>query len=99
MTNKNFRSYQLALDLYKDCKAVKLPYYLRDQLLRALSSAVLNLSEGAARQTRKERNRYFNIAYASTKEVQAIIDLESELLTGLTDKADHVAASIYKLRM
>jgi len=43
---KNFRTYQLAVQLYRQSAVLKLPAHLRDQLLRAASSAALNTAEG-----------------------------------------------------
>ena len=63
--------------------------------MRASSSISLNLSEGAAKPSRKERLRFYGIAYASAKEIQAIIRLED--LEQLAPMADHLGASLYKL--
>src|SRR3954463_11476005 len=93
-----FRSYQLAVKLYKDCKLVILPGDLKNQMMRAASSVALNLSEGNGRRTKKDREKYFTYAMASTRELQAMLDLEPESLEHLRDKLDHLAASIYKLR-
>ncbi len=49
--------------------------YLADQLRRALSSGILNLSEGNGRQSFKEKRRFFDISLASLSEVDAIFDL------------------------
>ncbi len=43
MPNQGFRSYDLAVELYRRCKPLLLPAHLKDQLLRASSSVVLNL--------------------------------------------------------
>ena len=48
-TLQNFRTYELSIEFYKDCKEIKLPHAIRDQLMRAASSITLNLSEGAAK--------------------------------------------------
>ena len=50
-------------------------YYLTDQLKRALSSIVLNISEGNARTSALERKRFFNIAMGSASEVSSIMDI------------------------
>ena len=94
---KNFRCYQLAVEVYRESKKVKLPSYLREQLLRASSSVVLNLSEGSARASRKDRRRFYNIALASTREVQSILDLEGENLESLKEIADKLGGGIYRL--
>jgi four helix bundle protein len=93
---ENFRTYQLAVQLHKDCKAKPLPHYLKDQLLRASSSVALNLAEGSARATVKDRKRFYTIAFASLREVQALIDLE-ESLDPLKVSADLLGAHLYKL--
>jgi len=50
-------------------------YHLRDQLERALASAILNLCEGNARRSPKERMRFFDISLASIAEVSSAIDI------------------------
>ncbi len=93
---ENFRSYQMALQLYKKCREQKLPRFLKDQLERASSSVVLNLSEGSARVSKKERARFYVIAFASLREVQALIEME-EGLKDLNPLADILGAHLYKL--
>tara|TARA_Y100000031_G_scaffold109695_1_gene120727 strand:+ start:372 stop:611 length:240 start_codon:yes stop_codon:yes gene_type:complete len=68
---------------------------MRDQLLRASSSVALNLAEGNARRTNKDRLRFFNIALASLREVHMICKLED--LDRLSQKADQVGGMIYAL--
>ncbi len=92
----NFRSYQLALKRYKQCRAKKLPRFLKDQLDRSAGSVVLNLSEGSARVSKKERARFNVIAFVSQREVQALIDME-ESLGDLGPAADVLGAHLYKL--
>jgi four helix bundle protein len=46
-----------------------------DQFKRALTSAILNLSEGNGRTSVKERNRFFDISLASISETIACIDI------------------------
>ena len=91
----NFRTYELSITFYRECKTVKLSHALKDQLMRAASSITLNLAEGAAKPSTKERLRYYSIAFGSLREIQAIIRLED--LTSLHPRADHLAASLYKL--
>ena len=93
---ENFRSYQMALELYKKSKGQKLPYFLKSQLERAASSIVLNLAEGSARTSKKERARFYVIAFASLREVQALIEMEDSLKR-LESSADQLAANLYKL--
>lgn len=92
---QKFRTYELSVQFYRECKEVKLPHAIRDQLMRAASSVSLNLAEGSAKPSRKERLRYYSIAFGSIREIQAIIRLEE--LNQLHSRADHLAASLYKL--
>ena len=72
---EGFRTYRLSKELYGACKKVPAAHYERDQLLRAALSVVLNLAEGSAKATPKERRRFYGISLASLREVQAILDL------------------------
>ncbi|MFA4874679.1 MAG: four helix bundle protein [bacterium] len=50
--------------------------FLSDQLSRAMTSAVLNLSEGNGKQKQgRERRRFFRISLGSIAEVAAALDL------------------------
>ena len=63
------------------------PYYLSDQLKRAVSSIVLNIAEGNGRYGLKDRKRFFNIASASAKESASIFDIAVSY--DLTSNADY----------
>ena len=80
---------------YQSCKQLPLKGHQRDQLLRASLSVCLNLAEGSAKQTPKERRRFYFIALGSQREVHAMLDLEN--LDRLVPISDHLGASIYKL--
>ncbi len=90
-----FRCLEEATQLYHLAKKQKLKAFMRDQLLRASSSVALNLAEGNARRTPKDRLRMFNIALSSLREVQMICKLED--LKVLEKQADRVGAMIYVL--
>ena len=94
---KNFRTYTVAVEFYKLAKTLKLPRHLRDQLDRASSSIVLNLTEGSARHTKADQKKFFCIAFGSLRECQAILDLSSNAPEELINCADKLAAHIYKL--
>ena len=49
--------------------------FLADQLRRASASVVLNLAEGNARRSRRERQWFFQVSRASAAEVMACVDL------------------------
>lgn len=91
------RSYELAVEIYRECKHVRLAHFLQDQLLRASSSVALNLAEGYGKKTTKDRAKFFTIAMGSIREMQAVADLEPAALNQIKDKIDHLAASVYKL--
>jgi len=80
MNHERLKSYELLLDFAKKVPLMlaRLPRgngYLEDQIKRALSSAILNLSEGNGRYSIKERNRFFDISLASIAEVSSVIDI------------------------
>jgi len=91
----NFRTYHLAVALYKSCEKISAPSHLKDQLLRASLSVVLNLSEGSAKPTPKERRRFYSIAFASLRETQScltLINRPDELAV-----ADAIGGCLFKL--
>lgn len=49
--------------------------HLRDQLVRAADSVVLNIAEGAGREPGDARRNHFRIAAGSASEVAAVLDL------------------------
>jgi four helix bundle protein len=82
MNHQKLKCYEVLMDVARMMPKVvaMMPrgsYYLEDQLKRALSSAVLNLSEGNGRRSNKERNRFFDISLASIAETSSAIDLIS----------------------
>jgi four helix bundle protein len=93
----NFRSYQLAVQFYRQAKGLKLPYHLKDQFLRAASSVALNLSEGSAKETVKDRRRFYRIALGSIRECQAVIDLASPTADHLEQSLTLLAKHVFKL--
>lgn len=92
---KNFRTYQLAIEFYKNCRNLKLSTVARDQFDRAALSIVLNLAEGSAKPTEKDRRKFYFTALGSLREAQTLL-----LLFGnneLVQKADTLGASLYRL--
>ncbi len=92
-----FRTLDLAVEYYQLGKKIKLSGPLRDQFLRSASSVSLNLAEGNAKSSRKDRLRIFEIAYGSFRESQAILKLEGVEKPELFTVGDQLGASLYKL--
>ncbi len=89
-TLETFDVYRVSLDVCRACAPIApaLSANLRDQLLRASSSAVLNTAEGFGSASRGVKRRHYEIARGSAMECIAILDLAVAL--GLQDD---VAAS------
>ncbi|MAZ49453.1 MAG: hypothetical protein CME65_12910 [Halobacteriovoraceae bacterium] len=66
------------------------------QVERAALSVCLNLQEGNAKFTQKDRRRFFNIAYASQCEVQLVLKLE--MVTELKELSYSVGGHCYRLQ-
>jgi four helix bundle protein len=92
-----FRSYQVAVQFYRQASHLKCPAHLKQQLLRAASSVVLNLSEGSARPSEPDRQRFYSIALGSTRECQSILDLVPSTPASLLQQADILGAHVYRL--
>lgn len=98
MALSNFRTYQLALKFHKIAKQVKCANPIRDQLMRASTSIALNLSEGSAKPSQKERARFYFIALGSLRECQTCFELlELPKSSEPVLLADQLGASIFKL--
>ena len=94
---RNFLAYELALKLYRKVEAMPLKHNIKDQLVRASQSIVLNLAEGSAKPTKPDKKRFYAIAFGSTKEVQAVFDIIDLKDEETLDLVDHIAACLYKL--
>ena len=80
MDHQKLKCYCVLLDVARKLPTLleKLPkgtYYLKDQLERALASAILNLAEGNGRRSVKDRNRFFDISLASIAETASALDI------------------------
>jgi four helix bundle protein len=94
---KNFRTLDLAVQFFRDVEAMKMQGELRDQIIRAASSISLNLSEGNAKRTVKEKKRYYHTAYASCQECKTILRLAKFENEKIMNEADKLGAYIYNL--
>lgn len=94
---KNFKTYQLAIRFHHDCKGLHMPGYLRDQLLRASSSVVLNIAEGSGKLTFADKRRFYSIALGSLRESMAALELRGEIPVVLAGISDQLGACLYRL--
>lgn len=92
-----FRSYQLAVEFYRLARAQSASRHLKDQLMRAASSAALNLSEGSAKKSPADRRRFYEIALGSVRECEAIIELLHPTSRSLRAPIDVLARHVYSL--
>ena len=95
MTMQKFKTYQLAINFYRNSRKLNLREPLKNQFRRASLSIVLNLAEGSAKPTAKDRKKFYYISLGSLREVQAILDMISHV--ELAKQADRLGAYLYKL--
>ncbi len=93
----NFRSLNLAIEFYAQIEKVDVPKHLSNQLLRASSSISMNLAEGNAKFSYRDKKRIYQIAMGSLRETQTILKLARVENPKLHQMADHLGACIYKL--
>lgn len=94
---ENFESYKLALKIYRTCKTLTVPDFLRDQLDRASSSVVQNLAEGSGKRTALDQRKFYSTSFGSLKECQAILDMEEIENPELREQMRHLGAMIFGL--
>lgn len=81
LNHYNLDVYKSAKELRRECykNLSKLPdaerYNLIDQIRRASTSVVLNITEGCSRKSEVERKRYFEIARGSVIELDSCFDI------------------------
>ena len=92
---QKFKTYQLAIKFYHQVSHLKLKEPIKNQFNRASLSIVLNLAEGSAKPTAKDRRRFYRISLGSLREVQAILDIVGHVQ--LVKEADKLGAYLYKL--
>ena len=100
-THERLDVYRLALDVARWARRQHLPAadaHLRDQLVRAADSMVLNIAEGCGRDPGNARRNHYRIAAGSAAEVGALLDLVA-LREGSERQGDlrRIAAMLYKL--
>ena len=92
LSHKNLEVYKTALLLVKEIYAVtktfpkEEQYVLVSQLRRAVISVCSNVAEGAARKTKPDRRRFYEIARSSLVEVDT--QIEASLILNYTTKTE-----------
>ena len=94
---EKFRALELAKQYYQISKNIHLPGHLKEQFLRASSSVALNLSEGNAKVSEKEKLRFYEIAHGSFRESVTILDLENIDNSEIRVVADKLGANLFNL--
>ncbi len=92
---RKFRTYQLAVQFYNNSKNLYLKEPLKNQFQRATLSIVLNLAEGSAKPTTKDRRKFYRTSLGSLRETQAILDLIDH--KKLLNEANKLGGYLYKL--
>ena len=92
---KKFKTYQLANQFYRESNNLSLRGPIKNQFQRACLSIVLNLAEGSAKSSHKERRKFYEISLGSLREVQAMLTLVNH--QKLIKEADKLGAFLYKL--
>jgi four helix bundle protein len=93
----DFRTYDLSIQFSRLCRNLNLPQDLQYQLNRASASIALNLKEGSARHTEKDRHRFYRMAMGSFRECEAVFDIQ-EIKNGfIIEKANHLGRSLNRL--
>ncbi len=92
-----FRTYELAVQFYRRVSSLKVPSHLRGQLQRASSSVALNLAEGSAKPSAKERARFYRISLGSFRESMAVLELLNIQNSELDELTDKLARHLFNL--
>jgi four helix bundle protein len=94
---KNFRTYQLAVKFHRSIQTLNLTGAMRDQLGRAALSIALNLAEGSGKRSPADQCRFYEIAFGSVRECQAVLELANMEHTEAAQTLDALAASNFRL--
>jgi four helix bundle protein len=106
LSHKNLEVYKISLLLVKEVYAItkvfpkEEQYVLVSQLRRAVISVCSNIAEGAARKTKPDRRRFYEIARSSLVEVDT--QIEAALILNYTNKEqikniENYLESIFKM--
>lgn len=106
LSHKNLDVYKIALNLVKEVYNLtnQLPkeerYLLADQLRRAAVSVCSNIAEGAARFSKSEKKRFYEISRSSAVEIDTQIEILlalEYLTTNQTTKLEKHLESIFRM--
>ena len=92
---EKFKTYHLAIQFYHEANHLILKGPMKNQFQRALLSIPLNLAEGSAKSSSKERKKFYEISLGSLREVQTILTLVNH--QKLIKEADKLGAFLHKL--
>jgi four helix bundle protein len=94
---KSFRALDLAKEYDRLTRDLKISGHLAARFSRACSSVALNLAEGNAKRSEKEKLRFYEIALGSFRESLTILNLEKITNGEVRKVADHLGASLLRL--
>ena len=95
MHKSNFRTLNLAIELYHKASQIKLKGAMKSQYERALLSIVLNISEGSAKPTKRDRVKFYYISYGSLSETRTLLNLAK--INTFNKEFDLLGAHLWKL--
>ena len=94
---QTFHTLDLAVQFEHLVRKQRVSPYLQDQLRRASASIALNLAEGNAKFSRRDKARFYEIALGSLRECQTLFRLEHLEAPELHQIADRIGGSLYCL--
>jgi four helix bundle protein len=97
------KAYTLNKQIYQLLKTLRtIPRYIKDQLGRASLSIMLNIAEGSAKVSNKDRKNYYTISRGSTFECAALVsflcdeqEISKELKIGLLNGYEEISKILY----
>lgn len=103
MEYEKFPIYEKALSVAENVKLLcdkinnKEYSFIKDQLLRASSSIVLNIAEGAGKWTKKDKINFYRISRGSAYESRAAIDLLLRYGLINKEKASYIKNELFQI--
>lgn len=93
------KAHQFTMDVYSYTKNFPREevFGLTSQFRRAAVSIAANIAEGYAKQSKKDKARFYNIAQGSLEECRYYVLLSKDLQYGENEKLDSLAEEISKI--